>query len=160
MYVEAVGLHLHGKHIPSLIAIVNVVVQNLFGHSTRTWCNTNLRSYKLSMNEFYMEGSKTMLCHEAQLYTSLPMDLRTARKNLNIEGDITIHATCPKCRCVYPPIMNGGMPHAGRLLVISSPVRTEIHVVPDGMYTAEVNYMNYQSVSINISITIPNQVPI
>ena len=51
-------------------------------------------------------------------------------------------------------------PHAGRLLVISFPVRTEIHVVPDGMYTAEVNYMNYQSVSINISTTIPNPVPI
>ena len=50
--------------------------------------------------------------------------------------------------------------HAGRLLVISSPVGTEIHIVPVGMYTAEVNHMNYQPVSINISTTIPNQVPI
>lgn len=50
--------------------------------------------------------------------------------------------------------------HAGRLLVISSPVGTEIHIVPDGMYTAEVNYMHYQSVSIDISTMIPNQVPI
>ena len=30
------------KHIPSLIAVVNVVAQNLFGHMTRAWCNYNL----------------------------------------------------------------------------------------------------------------------
>ena len=89
--------NLYRKHIPSLITIVNIIAQNLFRHSTHTWCNTNLWSYKLSMKEFYMDGSKTLLHHEAQLYTSLPMDLWTAWKSLNIEGDITIHAMCPKC---------------------------------------------------------------
>jgi hypothetical protein len=36
--------NLRGKHTPSLVAILNVVAQNLFGHATRTWCNANLQS--------------------------------------------------------------------------------------------------------------------
>ena len=98
-----------GKHVPSLIAVVNVVAQNLFGHTTRAWCNSNLRSYKLFMQELYTEGGRAMLHSEAQLHASFPTDLRTAQNSLNLDGDITIHATCPKCRCVYPPTMNGSM---------------------------------------------------
>ena len=61
------------------------------------------------MQELYTEGGRAMLHSEAQLHTSFPTDLWTVQNSLNLDGDITIHATCPKCQCVYPPTMNGSV---------------------------------------------------
>ena len=91
------------KHTPSLIAILNVVAQNLFGHATRAWCSTNLRSYKLFWEEMSTEGGKTPSTRDTKLRSSFPVDLRTARSYLTIEPDTVTYATCTKCSSVYPP---------------------------------------------------------
>jgi hypothetical protein len=44
---------------------------------------------------------------EAYLHSKFPTDIRTARLNLDIEADTTVYASCPKCRCTYPPLKNG-----------------------------------------------------
>lgn len=94
---------LHGKHTPSLVAILNVVAQNLFGHATRTWCNANLQSHKLFWEELMTEGGRTPSVRDTKLHTNFPTDLRTARKSLNIEPDTIKYAACPTCCCLYPP---------------------------------------------------------
>jgi hypothetical protein len=99
--------NLHRKHTPSLVAILNVVAQNLFGHATRTWCNANLQSQKLFMEEMFAEGGCTMSAREVKLHTSFPTDLRTARKSLQLEADTVTYAKCPKCLHIYPPKMSG-----------------------------------------------------
>ncbi|KIM76804.1 hypothetical protein PILCRDRAFT_12510 [Piloderma croceum F 1598] len=76
---------LHGKHTPLLVAILNVVAQNLFGHATRTWCNANLRSHKLFWEELMTEGGRTPSVRNIKLHKFFPTDLRTARQSLNIE---------------------------------------------------------------------------
>ena len=91
------------KHTPSLIAILNVVAQNLFGHATRAWCSTNLRSYKLFWEEMSTEGGKTPSTRDTKLHSSFPVDLRTARSYLTIEPDTVTYTTCTKCSSVYPP---------------------------------------------------------
>lgn len=49
---------LHGKHISSLFAILNVTARNLFGHASRQWCNVNLRSHKLFMEKLHHAAVK------------------------------------------------------------------------------------------------------
>ena len=91
------------KHIPSLVAILNVVAQNLFGHASRAWCNTNLRSFKLFWEEMSTEGGRTPPLRDDKLRSSFPMDLRTSRSYLKIEPDTITYAVCPKCSSLYPP---------------------------------------------------------
>ena len=91
------------KHTPLLIAILNVVAQNLFGHATRTWCSTNLPFYKLFWEEMSTEGGKTPSTRDTKLRSSFPLDLRTAHSYLTIEPDTVTYATCTKCSSVYHP---------------------------------------------------------
>jgi hypothetical protein len=99
--------NLHGKHTPSLVAILNVVAQNLFGHATRMWCNANLRSHKLFWEEMMIEGGRTPSVRETKLHANFPTDLRTARDSLQIEPDTIKYAACPACCCLFPPTKNG-----------------------------------------------------
>jgi predicted Fe-S protein YdhL (DUF1289 family) len=91
------------KHTPSLVAVLNVVAQNLFEHATHTWCNANLRSHKLFWEEMMAEGGRTPSACSAKLCNNLPADIRTARHSLQIEPDTIKYATCPVCCSIYPP---------------------------------------------------------
>ena len=99
--------NLRGKHTPSLSAILNVVAQNLFGHSTRTWCNANLRSYKLFWEEMMTEGGRTPSARDTKLHHNFPTDLRTARQSIQIEPDVVKYAACSACCNIYPPKKSG-----------------------------------------------------
>ena len=101
--------NLRGKHSPSLVAILNVVAQNLFGHATRTWCNANLQSHKLFWGELMAEEGRTPSAREKKLHANFPTDLRTARQSLNIEPDTIKYAACPTCCCLYPPKDSGSV---------------------------------------------------
>ena len=103
------AIDLHGKHSPSLVAILNIVAQNLFGHATRTWCNANLRSYKLFWEELMTEGGRTPSARDIKLHRNFPEDLRTARRSLHIKPDTIKYAVCPTCCCLYPPKDSGGV---------------------------------------------------
>jgi len=89
------------------VAILNVIAQNLFGHATRTWCNANLRSYKVFWEEMMSEGGHTPSARDIRLLNNFPTDLRTARKSLDLEPDIITYASCTKCSSVYPPKKSG-----------------------------------------------------
>lgn len=97
------------SHKPSLVAILNVVAQNLFGHASRAWCNTNLRSFKLFWEEMSTEGGRAPSLRDDKLRNSFPTDLRTARSYLKIEPDTVTHAVCTKCSSVYPPKESKGI---------------------------------------------------
>lgn len=96
-------------HRPSLVAVLNVVAQNLFGHAPRNWCNTNLRSFKLFWEEMSTEEGKTPSPRDDKLQESFPTDLRTARSYLKIEPDTITYAVCTKCSTVYPPSEERGI---------------------------------------------------
>ena len=97
-------------HKPSLVAVLNVVAQNLFGHASRAWCNANLRSFKLFWEEMSTEGGRTPALRDNKLRDSFPTDLRTARSYLKIEPDTIMYAVCMKCSSVYPPKGGKGIP--------------------------------------------------
>jgi len=100
--------NLRGKHTPSLVAILNVVAQNLFGHVTRTWCNANLRSHKLFWEEMMTGGGGcTPSARDTKLGANFPTDLRAARQSLQIEPDTVKYAACSACCSIYPPQKSG-----------------------------------------------------
>jgi len=91
------------KHTPSLVAVLNIVAQNLFGHTTCSWCNVNLRSHKLFWEEMMTDGGLIPSNRDMKLHANFPTDLRTARQSLQIEPDTTQYAACSACCNVYPP---------------------------------------------------------
>jgi hypothetical protein len=99
--------NLRDKHTPSLVAILNILAQNLFGHATRTWCNANLRSHKLFWEEIMTEGGRIPSVHDTKLHHNFPTDLRSARQSLQIEPDIVKYAACSTCCNIYPPKKSG-----------------------------------------------------
>lgn len=98
---------LRRKHVPTLVAVLNVTAQNLFGHASRQWCNVNLKSHKLFMEELHHAGDRSPNPYESHMHSIFPEDIRTARGFLGIEGDTTTYATCPRCSSVYPPEQKG-----------------------------------------------------
>ena len=53
-------------HKLSLVALLNVVAPNLFGHVSCAWCNANLCSFKLFWEEMNTEGGRTpALCNKS-----------------------------------------------------------------------------------------------
>ena len=98
------------RHTPLLVAVVNVVAQNLFGRATRAWCNANLRSFKLFWEEMSTEGGKTSSSHDTNLCTSFPMDIHTTHSYLKIEPDTIKYAVCTKCSSMYPPKRGSHIP--------------------------------------------------
>lgn len=90
-------------HRPSLVAVLNIKAQNLFGHASHNWCNTNLCSFKLFWEEMSTEGGKTPSRGNNNLRNSFPTDLCTACSYLKIEPNTTTYTACTKCSTVYPP---------------------------------------------------------
>ena len=70
---------LHGKHISSLFAILNVTARNLFGHASRQWCNVNLKSHKLFMEKLHHAADRSPSHYENHMHSIFPEDLHTAR---------------------------------------------------------------------------------
>ena len=86
-------------HKPSLVAVLNVVAQNLFGHASCAWYNANLCSFKLFWEEMNTEGGRTPALCDNKLF---PTDLHTAHSYLKIEPDTITYIVCTKCNSVYP----------------------------------------------------------
>ena len=91
------------KHKHTLVAILNVVTQNLFGHTSRAWCNANLCTHKILWEEFMTEDDGTPSTHNLKLLKDFPSDLHSAHHALHIEPDTTEYAACSKCNTIYPP---------------------------------------------------------
>jgi hypothetical protein len=51
----------------------------------------------------FSNASKTLTQAQKILLKEMPLDVRTAIKQLDIEPDITIYACCPSCFALYPP---------------------------------------------------------
>ena len=58
------------------------------------------------MEELYRTSDRSPNRYENHMHSNFPEDIRTARGSLEIEGDTTLYAACPKCSCVYPPEKN------------------------------------------------------
>lgn len=98
---------MRGIHRATLLACLNALVLNLFGHLTHRWCNFNLKMLHNILQEVYSEEGRQLTGREVKLLENFPHDLRTVRKAFDIEAKTETFAACPKCACTYAPKMEG-----------------------------------------------------
>lgn len=44
-----------------------------------------------------------------ELLDNFPLDLRSAQDRFNLDPDVIVYATCPRCCCTYAPTIEGGV---------------------------------------------------
>lgn len=96
-------------HRATLLACLNVLVLNLFGHVTHRWCNFTLKMLHNILQEAYGGDGRKLNGREIKILENFPHDLRTVRKAFDIEAKTTTYAACPKCNCTYAPLMEGDL---------------------------------------------------
>lgn len=94
-------------HRATLLACLNTLILNLFGHLTHRWCNFNLKMLHTLLQEVYSGDGRQLTAREIKILENFPHDLRTVRKAFDIEAKTLTYAACPKCSCTYAPNMQG-----------------------------------------------------
>jgi Transposase family tnp2 len=86
----------------TLISVFIVLILNIFGRVTRSWCNVTLNLLKLLLGEF-LRSKGNITPFEECLLKNFPRDVRTVRKVFDVEATTVTYAACPKCSSLSPP---------------------------------------------------------
>jgi hypothetical protein len=92
-----------------VIAMFLVLILNVFGHLSRTWSNVSLGILKVMVEAAWCSSKENLTPREEYLLKFFPRDIRTVRKQFDLEAKTTTYATCPKCFALYEPEMKGGV---------------------------------------------------
>ena len=84
------------------IAIFLVIVLNLFGHLTRPGCNFALRVLQVLVR-CALEDNGNLSRRHKLVIDHFPTDIRTVRKVFDLDPELIIYATCPRCCYTHPP---------------------------------------------------------
>ncbi|EIW74262.1 hypothetical protein CONPUDRAFT_17671, partial [Coniophora puteana RWD-64-598 SS2] len=97
-----------------LISMFLVLVLNLFGHATRSWCNVTLALQRFLLrtaftNPFAGQAPRELSYRESQILQTLPADLRTVHSLFELKPRIRQYASCPSCSFLHPPDDDEGL---------------------------------------------------
>ena len=79
-----------------------VVVLNLFGHLAQPGCNFALRVLQVLVRCALEQDGHLNHRHKSVI-DNFPTDIRTVRAAFQLDPDLVIYATCPRCCCTHPP---------------------------------------------------------
>jgi hypothetical protein len=87
------------------LAMFIVVVLNLIGQVPRRSCNWVLATCKILVSSALEDEHGVLSPANAKLMEDFPADLRSVRRNFDLEPDTVIYATCPRCCFTHAPIL-------------------------------------------------------
>ena len=82
------------------IAMFLVIVLNLFGHLAQPGCNFALQVLQVLVR-CALEQDRNLSPRHKSVIDNFPTDIRTVRKAFQLDPDIIVYATCPKCCCTH-----------------------------------------------------------
>lgn len=91
------------------VALFIVVVLNLVGRVSRSSCNWVLSGLKIMLQCTWEDANGDVNKAHQELLDDFPVDLRSARNKFDLDPDIILYATCPRCCCTYAPTTEGGV---------------------------------------------------
>ncbi|KIJ25172.1 hypothetical protein M422DRAFT_193791, partial [Sphaerobolus stellatus SS14] len=93
---------LEHAHPILVISMLGALLLNILGGLHRHYSNFVLRVYQMLLRlTFGSFPTKSGTELQAMLLQCHPIDIWTAAKMFNLEGDITIYAACPQCSFIY-----------------------------------------------------------
>ncbi|KIJ26637.1 hypothetical protein M422DRAFT_80315, partial [Sphaerobolus stellatus SS14] len=94
---------LKNAHPILVISMLGALLLNLLERLHRRYSNFVLRIHQLLLSLAFTSSYTVSLDQlQAELLKHHPIDIRTAREKFHLEGNIIIHAACPRCSYVYP----------------------------------------------------------
>lgn len=85
------------------VALFIVIVLNIIGRVSRSSCNWVLSGLKLMMECAWQDAQGGMSPARRDILDNFPSDLRSVRLRFDLDPDVVIYATCPKCCSTYAP---------------------------------------------------------